>query len=166
MTGTTISLRPATPDDVPFLIDLERLPSSRHFVTRWSDEQHGDRLGDSDCVTLIALDGSGNGRGMLLFSGLEDDHGNVCLMRIIVDRPGEGLGGLLMEAAMKWVFTETVCHRLWLDVLADNHRGQRVYQRHGFQQEGVFRESFGLPDGGRADCLVMSMLRPEWDARR
>jgi len=166
MTTQTLTLRPAMRGDVPFFLELERLPSSGVFVTLWNEEQHLAAQADTGFAVLVGEDAAGEPRGFLLFGGLDDDHGNVCLMRIIVDRPGEGLGGVLMDLAADWVFTETDCHRLWLDVLVENTRGRRVYERHGFTHEGTFRQSFGLPGGGRTDCHVMSLLRPEWESRR
>lgn len=166
MTAASLRLRPAVPGDAAFMAALERQPSSGGFVTRWSEARHRAVLDDPAFATLIGHDGDETARGFVLFGGRDDPHGNLCMLRIVVDRPGEGLGGRLLDAAVDWAFRETGTHRLWLDVLVENQRARQVYARHGFREEGVFRQSFVRPDGSRTDCAVLSLLRPEWRALR
>jgi RimJ/RimL family protein N-acetyltransferase len=58
-----------------------------------------------------------------------------------------------------------VSHRVWLDTFTWNHRAQRAYLAAGFVREGVLRDA--LRKKGRFESLiVMSILRPEWEAAR
>ena len=57
-------------------------------------------------------------------------------------------------------------HRLWLDVLEHNARARHVYRQIGVTEDGVWRQSYRMPDGGRISQILMAMLRPEWEARR
>ena len=52
-------------------------------------------------------------------------------------------------------------HRLELDVFSFNPRARRVYEKLGFQVEGVRRQA--IPDGdGWGDDILMAMLEEEW----
>ena len=56
-------------------------------------------------------------------------------------------------------------HRIWLTVLADNAGAIRAYEKAGFVHEGAQRDAT-YRDGGYLDLILMSVLRPEWDARK
>ena len=92
--------------------------------------------------------------------------GNACVKRIAVASPEKGVGTPLLTGAVDFAFLETNAHRLWLDVVSGNLRAQTVYHKVGFIQEGVLREAALMPDGSRSDFFLMSILRPEWAARR
>ena len=52
-------------------------------------------------------------------------------------------------------------HRLELDVFSFNHRAQRVYEKAGFQVEGVRKDA--IMDGKQyADDIIMAILEDEW----
>jgi RimJ/RimL family protein N-acetyltransferase len=54
-------------------------------------------------------------------------------------------------------------HRLYLRVFADNPNAIRTYEKAGFVLDGRLREAH-FADGVYKDDLLMSVLRPEWDA--
>jgi RimJ/RimL family protein N-acetyltransferase len=78
---------------------------------------------------------------------------------------GQGLGteaaGLLMEHG----FMALGLHRIELEVFAFNERARHVYERLGFVTEGRRRDALHW-DGAFHDSILMSMLRPEYLARR
>jgi RimJ/RimL family protein N-acetyltransferase len=55
---------------------------------------------------------------------------------------------------------------VWLTVAPHNERARHLYRSVGFQEEGVYREAHIGPDGRRFSPIVMSLLRPEWEAHR
>jgi 2-hydroxychromene-2-carboxylate isomerase len=63
------------------------------------------------------------------------------------------------------VFNETSTYRVWLGVFPENIWAHRAYRAAGFREEGIARGSafFGEVHGNE---LIMSLLRPEWNARR
>jgi RimJ/RimL family protein N-acetyltransferase len=87
----------------------------------------------------------------------------TCVKRIVVSRPGNGVGRRLLRAVVDTIFSETDAHRVWLGVFPENARARRTYEAIGFKAEGVARGSafFG---GIHRDELIMSVLRPEWMA--
>jgi len=77
---------------------------------------------------------------------------------------GKGYGTDALRLILGYAFRELNLYRLTLTVLAYNERAIRLYERAGFQREGVFRE-FGQRDGRRYDMYLYGLLRPEWQAR-
>ena len=47
-------LRPATADDIPAIVALERRPVAREFVGQWSEERHRATLAGSDARYYVS----------------------------------------------------------------------------------------------------------------
>ncbi len=163
MTG--VVLRPATVADIPFIMASERLPVAAPFVSHWDEARHRAGIEGPDMAYLIGARGGGEPEGFAMLGDLQERNGNVCLYRIVSVRPGSGFGGPFLAAVVDWAFRETAVHRLWLDVVTGNDRARHVYEKAGFVFEGVLRQSYIATTGRREDLAIMSMLRPEWEAR-
>lgn len=156
-----ITLRPARPDDIPFIMETERGSGYERFVGRWEEHQHRAELMKPASAYLIGeLNGVPNGFGLL--QDLDEPCGNVCLKRIAVHSPGLGFGRTFLTQIVDWAFSRDETYRLWLDVFVHNARARHVYRSVGFQEDGVLREVQVMPDGTRASLILMSILRPEW----
>ena len=163
---TALRLRRATEADIPFIMETERKPGYDQFIGRYSLDEHRAHLADPAFAYLIGENAEGSALGFVILMDLNRRDGNACVKRIAVSSPEKGLGTPLLAGAVDFAFLETNAHRLWLDVVSGNLRAQTVYRKVGFIQEGVLREAALLPDGSRSDFLLMSILRPEWAARR
>ncbi len=159
-------LRRATEADIPFIMDTERKPGYDQFIGRYGVEEHLAQLANPAFAYLIGEDSEGTPLGFVILMDLNRRDGNACVKRIAVASPEKGVGTPLLTGAVDFAFLETNAHRLWLDVVSGNLRAQTVYRKVGFIQEGVLREAALLPDGSRSDFFLMSILRPEWAARR
>jgi hypothetical protein len=126
MIGGQLSLRPAQPADIPFIMATERIPGFEKLVGRWSEEDHLAALRTPGYAYLLGLNAAGERMTFAIIRGLHDAHGNVCLSVLLC----------LFPAVVRWVFTETEAYRLWLDVLADNGRARHVYLSPGFCRGG------------------------------
>ncbi len=73
---------------------------------------------------------------------------------------GQGVGQLLMEAALHWADNWAGILRIELTVLVENARAIDLYQRNGFVCEGVMRGHI-LRDGVYADTQMMARLHPK-----
>jgi RimJ/RimL family protein N-acetyltransferase len=162
MIGSQLGLRPARPADIPFIMATERIPAFEKLVGRWSEEDHLAALRAPGYAYFLGMNAAGERLAFAIIRDLQDAHGNACLKRMAVPAPGKGIGSGFLGTVVRWVFTETEAHRLWLDVLADNARARHVYLSHGFAEEGVLRNAYKLTDGSRIDLILMSMLRPDW----
>jgi RimJ/RimL family protein N-acetyltransferase len=165
MVGSVIRLRPAGPEDIAFIMATERIPGFDKLVGRWSEAVHGTALATAGYAYLLGVDAAGGRAAFAIVRDLDDAHGNVCLKRIAVTAPGHGIGSGFVGALVRWAFTQTAAHRLWLDVMAHNARARHVYAAHGFVEEGILRGAYLSTDGGRIDLVLMSLLRPDWQAQ-
>jgi [ribosomal protein S5]-alanine N-acetyltransferase len=73
---------------------------------------------------------------------------------------GKGYGSAAIKAVMDRGFGELGLHKLWLMVFRTNERGQRLYKRLGFIEEGLLREEY-FHEGGWHDMVRMGMLARE-----
>jgi RimJ/RimL family protein N-acetyltransferase len=76
----------------------------------------------------------------------------------------KGLGTEAMQLLLKHGFETLNLHRIYLRVFANNPRAIRSYEKAGFVVDGRLREAH-FADGVYIDDLLMSVLRPEWQAR-
>jgi len=83
-------------------------------------------------------------------------HRVYIVLGIIREFWGRGVGKNLFLEMEKWV-REKGMHRLELTVMADNERGIRLYQKMGFEIEGMRKHSL-LVDGEYVDEFAMYKL--------
>ncbi len=72
---------------------------------------------------------------------------------------GRGVGSALMAAALELADRWWNIRRLELSVYADNARAIALYERFGFEREGLLRD-YAWRDGAYVDSLAMARLRP------
>jgi RimJ/RimL family protein N-acetyltransferase len=160
-----MKLRDATIADIDFVMATERLPGYEASVGRWEREVHAAELASPASAYLIAEEG-GAAVAFALLQALTDPNGNVYLKRFAVTRQGEGIGSRALRLTQDWVFARPSAHRYYLHFAVTNERGRRLYFGAGFQQEGVERDVYRMPDGTRVDSIQVSILRPEWQKLR
>ncbi|TCT27110.1 RimJ/RimL family protein N-acetyltransferase [Melghiribacillus thermohalophilus] len=85
--------------------------------------------------------------------------------RIAIHHPdyfNKGYGTEAVRLALKYSFEDLSLNRLQLEVYSHNPRGIRAYEKAGFKQEGVIRESLFL-NGRYFDEIIMGILRKEYE---
>lgn len=159
----TMSLRPATPADFPFIRALAQRPDNAPFITD-EDEAALQAYLDSPDTALLIWQGDG-ATGYALFCGLTDKAGTRELRRLALDHPGGGRGRAFVGALVAHAFDDPGTTRLWLDASGENLRAQHLYESLGFTLEGRLRQHWWRPALGRAvDMMLYGMLRAEWSA--
>jgi RimJ/RimL family protein N-acetyltransferase len=158
-----MQLRPATEADLPFIVETEHAPMFSEYIGRWTSEEHAAAMREADTRYFIAQDDSGNALGYVILRGVQSEHRNIELKRVVMHSPGHGYGKQALRLLLKKVFEEFGTHRLWLDVFESNIRAQHVYRSLGFQQDGTFREAV-YRDGKYHSLLLMSLLDHEYRA--
>jgi putative acetyltransferase len=73
---------------------------------------------------------------------------------------GQGIGAALMAALTDYADNWGHVLRIELTVYTDNLRAIKLYQRFGFEEEGV-RRAYALRDGVFVDALGMARLHPK-----
>ncbi|MFD2349343.1 GNAT family N-acetyltransferase [Nonomuraea ferruginea] len=122
-------------------------------------------LGQADRLDL-AIEVGGDYVGEVVLNELGEPNLS-CNLRIalIGDRAfGRGYGTEAITLALDHAFRTTPLHRVGLEVFAFNDRARHVYEKLGFVEEGQLRDALRW-DGEWYDSLVMSVLRPDWQAR-
>ncbi|NSZ20204.1 GNAT family N-acetyltransferase [Agrobacterium vitis] len=155
-----LTIRPATPDDIDFVMRVERLPGYPERVGTYSVQEHESRMADENYEYLISM----CGEKPVGFAVLrpDDGMGNVVIRRLAVEQSGSGMGSAFMQRICAAVFSDPTIGRLILDVLPSNTIARRVYTKLGFVEEGLMRSALRYPDGRRADLLLMALLRDDW----
>jgi len=72
-----------------------------------------------------------------------------------------GLGSQATRAMLDHAFRDLQLHRVWLHVNHDNEHARRMYERVGFQHEGMLRSS-AFKNGRYLDIDVMAILEGEY----
>ena len=69
----------------------------------------------------------------------------------------QGIGTAVLRHIVEWACNNPEIHRLELDVFTINERAIHVYEKVGFQPEGISRQAF-LKDGQFLDVLRMAIV--------
>lgn len=84
-------------------------------------------------------------------------HIGVLGIGLLPEARGQGLGGRLMQSAIDAAWARGLS-RIELSVRTDNTRAARLYERLGFEHEGIKRRAC-LVDGVYHDIRAMALLR-------
>lgn len=158
-----LELREAKDADIDYVMRVERLPGYDKLVGRWDWDQHFEALSDPAYRTFIAEE-NGLPVGFVLIRGWNAADQVTLIKRAAVERPGGGIGHRMIAAALAEIFGNTKAYRVWIGCFPDNLRARHAYEKAGFQAEGVARGNAYF-HGVHHDELILSILRPEWEAR-
>jgi GNAT superfamily N-acetyltransferase len=164
--GARLRVRSADLADLEAIMAIERTPGFEALVGRSEEAEHRAMLSAPGFAYRVGLGPRRRAFAFAILSGLGDPHGNLYLKRIAVIRPGEGVGTAFLQRILDEAFEGLGAWRFHLDCFADNHRAQKAYAKLGFRHDGVLRQAYRMPDGTRADLVLMALLRPEWAARK
>jgi RimJ/RimL family protein N-acetyltransferase len=135
-------------------------PKSEARLARWLEDE--DRNRDAYLFAIRTLDVDAV-IGFIQLDGIQWSHG-VAWLAIGIGEPdyrGRGYGGEALALALQFAFQEINLHRVQLTVFSYNLRAIRLYEKLGFQREGILREAL-LRDGARHDVYLYGLLRAEW----
>ena len=77
---------------------------------------------------------------------------------------GKGYGAEVTVLVCDYAFDGLEMNRVWLHVDEHNDRAIRVYEKLGFQREGLLRQD-RYTEAGYRNTVVMAVLREEWRQR-
>jgi diamine N-acetyltransferase len=154
-------LRSATQADIAQICALERLPEFRTLVGSWPEDQHERMLAEPGAAYIVAEEQPGRIAGFAILQGLQSEHRQVELKRLVVRTPNQGIGKRLLTEVAERAFGEHAAHRLFLDVFVTNDRARHVYENFGFRKEGIMRDAI-YRDGTYHSLVLMSLLEDEY----
>lgn len=158
-----LTLRRGLQADIPFVMATERMEGYAELVGRWEEPQHRQALADPRYAYFVA-EVAGDPVGFALLRDWDSPERVTLVKRVAIATPGKGHGKAMMRAVVDRTFAESRAYRLWIGCFPDNLRARRTYEAVGFVAEGVARGS-AFFHGEHRDELVLSLLRPEWEAR-
>ena len=83
--------RTARSEDIDFFLAQEARAEFQNFIFSSSREQHQQYINLQDCQYFIFQnDEIEDAIGYAILSGLTSPHGNICLVRIVMAKPGQG----------------------------------------------------------------------------
>ena len=171
--GEKITLRPFRTEDADPLWDsvqnelMNKLTGTHATFTREMIDNYIARQikanDDARASFIIAVEEHLRAIGEVVINEL--DHNNHSAnIRISLFAEGDlnkGYGSEAMRLMVDYGFKSLNLHRISLGVYAFNPRAIRVYEKIGFKQEGVLRDSLYW-DGEYVDEITMSILAHEW----
>ncbi len=171
--GERVLLRPLVESDAADLLgsmddeSMRLTGTQRTFTLEELVAWTSSRATVDDRLDLAILDRSTGAFVGDLAINSWDPNNHSCNFRIALGPQGRnrGLGSEATRLIVDHVFANLEIHRLGLDVFAFNPRAAHVYERVGFVVEGVQRAALYW-EGEYHDSILMSILRPEWEARR
>lgn len=162
-------LRKATPaDSASLIVFLQKLYAESRFMLFEPDEftateaQQAARieaLAKADAGVMFVCEADGEIVGMVFGnrgSARRTRHSLYVVIGVLQDCAGRGVGRSLMEALEGWARAEQL-HRIELTVDITNQRAIALYERCGFEREGVKRHARNL-GGEYVDEYYMSKL--------
>jgi len=159
--SNNIGLRPAYPDEVDYIYELEARPENSQYVMAYSRDRHLQVIESHDEELLIIVDRSnGQPLGFVILAGLANPNLSLEFRRLIVGDKGKGIGRHAVKLVIQYCFKTLRFHRLWLDVYEDNHKAIHLYQSTGFKQEGMLRDVIKHANTYRS-LLLFSILEEE-----
>lgn len=158
-----IALRPTTPEDLDFVIALERDDENRPFIGQWSREEHLAAIDRADREHWIVADGAGARLGYVILYDVRSMGQGVYVKRIAIGPKSAGVGRRALAQLVEHACRDLGAEFVTLGVIPHNHRAQKAYRAVGFEvmtlTEPELRRMQADVDPFPDDCLVMKIGR-------
>jgi putative acetyltransferase len=158
------AVRPLRRGEIEPLLDLlDEVAAERRWIAseppiprdRWR-EGFERNLDDKYCVNLAAVDADDRLIGQLDARGRADRPAEIG-MAVAEGWRGRGVGTALMQSCVDWARERSI-HKLALQVWPHNDAAIRLYEKFGFEREGVLRAHYRRQNGELWDAVVMGLL--------
>lgn len=167
----TVSIRPATPDDLDFVADLYAHEDVRPYLAasgRYDRDAVAEQLGrDPEAGGLFLVEVDGERAGAMGWE-LANRRSGIVRVGGLAVHPGFRGRRVADEAArlfQRHLIRERGFHRVELEVYGFNERAQRHAERAGFVREGVKRKAYRRDDGW-VDGILYAVVAEDLDEPR
>ena len=160
-----ILIRAREPADMADLTELLNQPRAiwgtlqMPFVSLDARQKRAAAGSPNDLHLMAVIDGKVIGSASLNRFENRRAHAGSIGMAVHDAYAGRGAGTALMGALVGQADNWLNLKRLELNVWSDNSRAIALYERFGFEREGLFR-NYAWRDGAYADSVAMARLRP------
>jgi RimJ/RimL family protein N-acetyltransferase len=167
-----VTLRRATPGDVPFLVGLFTdadvapflaavRPTSPEDVA--AEVERSEREPGAYGVLVLELDGARIGTVTWERVNERSRIASVSAFAIDPARRGRGVGVEAARAIQRHLLRDAGFHRVQMEVYGFNERALRHAERAGWVREGVRRRAY-LRDGAWVDGILFGLVEEDLDA--
>jgi putative acetyltransferase len=160
-----ILIRAMEPADIPDLTEAWNQPRAYAgtlqlpYTSLDARQKRSATLGPDVTRLVAVIEGRAIGMiGLERFLGRRSHVGSIG-MAVHDAYAGRGAGTALIAAVVSLADNWLNLRRLELNVYADNARAIALYERFGFEREGLHRD-YAWRDGAYVDSLAMARLRP------
>ncbi|MFP4185418.1 MAG: GNAT family N-acetyltransferase [Thermoplasmata archaeon] len=116
---------------------------------------------DDDQVHLL-ISSEGKKLGLISLFDIDRDDGNAELgIWIMPSEQGKGYGTEACKVIIDYGFRELRLHRIYARVYEHNSASFNMFEKLGFEKEGIWREH-GFVDGEYEDMHLLGILKCEW----
>ncbi|UPV73700.1 GNAT family N-acetyltransferase [Halorussus limi] len=169
--GDSVTLRTIEEDDIEFMRDTVNDPDVREGLTtahplnaEQEREYFEERVSNQEDVNL-AICADGEISGVIGLHDLNSRAGNCEIgLWLATDYHGEGYGTEASRLLTDHAFHELRMRRVTARVLATNPASARIWEKLGFEEEGVHRDE-AFTGGEYVDVRYFGVLADEWNGR-
>lgn len=170
--GDDVTLRTVEEEDLPFLQETindpevrQHLAGGRTPINAAQEREYYDEVVSSDeAVNLVVCDGE-EAVGTIGLMDLDHRNGTAEIgLFLAPEYHGRGFGTEASELVTGYAFGELRLHRVLARVLAGNEASMRVWEKLGYEHEGVHREA-AFVGGEHVDLHHYGVLADEWRDR-
>ncbi|RGX80713.1 N-acetyltransferase [Collinsella sp. OF03-4AA] len=132
---------------------------------RWFENYLNNRSNTIRCC--VCEDGNAKPLCLVTLAGIDWVSRN-CELHIMVgndENRGKGIGSFAVKKMIEHAFLDMNLRRIELTVLEDNARARLLYEKFGFQYEGIKRKA-KYKHGRYVDMRLMALLKSDWLAGR
>jgi hypothetical protein len=133
-------------------------------VTEERKKSMGRLFKDKSCLVVVAEVGAGKARKIVGSLTLErygnvekTRHVRVLGMLVVKGYRGMGIGTKLIAYALEWAKSQMGVEKVVLGVFSNNRRAFRLYEKFGFEVEGVKKKHYYI-SGRPADEIDMALF--------
>jgi len=166
----TVRIRRATDRDLEeYAKNIQAVADEgRYLFTEGVSEERKKSMGklfkDRSCLAIVAEVGTGRERKIVGSLTLErygsvrkTRHVRVLGMLVIEGYRGRGIGTKLVAHALEWAKKRKEVEKVALGVFSNNERAFRLYEKFGFEVEGVKRKQYHIA-GKHEDEIDMALF--------
>lgn len=167
-----ITLRAIEAGDAPVLQAMINDPEQERSVVGWSrpvslaEQERWIADLPKDNTIRYAIDDGGGMVGTVSVSAVDWKNRTASLnIKLLREARGKGYGARAMKLLISYCFEELNLNCLTANVLAENTASCRLWEKLGFQLDGVLRQRV-YKGGCYHDLRVYSLLREEYERDR
>ncbi len=164
-TQRPLRLRPTCPEDLDFVLFLERHPDNRPHILQWSEQGHLAAIKAEELEHwIVEKISDGSPLGYIIVYNLVVKGLGVFIKRIVIDNKSRQIGRLALQMVLDHAFSELGATFVSLAVFPDNVRAQRAYKSIGFTDASLTPQVQGALEvavGGFPENIVLMCRFPD-----